>query len=465
METYQRYYSQYIQKSYFEKEQFDKIFKVNNNCFTRVLEIGAGCGRTISMYYDRFDKIDLVEPDDKMRNALIQHIKDLKFDKKCQVHESNSLKLPFPDETFDVVTIPFVGISEMSPFHITLSEIFRVLKKDGIFYFLAFNPESDEVINCVENSYLVARSNYDFENRWISIDTLKAPHLGEFGFEINVNIRGCDTYNNFRVQQWSPSVTIWQNLFKTIGFEILHLWGWFSTNIFDSTKDRFVTFVLKKDQISTKDILEKFYDQMSAKYEAICKGDHYRVPLWLRENFSLLSRTYYPRWLDIGCGSGIVGDLIKELHIETSTLDGFDISEQMLIECQKKGIYNHLGKCDLNLGIFEVKPRMYDIVSAIGVLEFVKDINSLIKSIKNILEIDGFFYFTFEKLENEPIIPNHFTFNNEKILRNQYTSDQIIKLFTSFSFEVLKIEEIQAYLSPSLNKHVNYYVGVAKRIK
>jgi predicted TPR repeat methyltransferase len=69
-----------------------------------------------------------------------------------------------------------------------------------------------------------------------------------------------------------------------------------------------------------KNNLENFYDQMSNKYESICKGDHYKVPLWLKKNLSLIPKEYYPRWLDIGCGSGIVGDLIKELKIETVPL-------------------------------------------------------------------------------------------------------------------------------------------------
>lgn len=464
MNSYTNFYCQFYHDLQFEKEQFDFLFNKICDEKERILEIGAGNGRTISMYYNLFKKIDLIEPNKEMSTYLNQYITENNYNEKCKVHNISSLKLPFPDETFDVVTIPFLRISEMSPFHFTLSEVFRVLKKEGVFYFHAFNPDSDEVKKNTNSSFLVSKNGSNFQDKYINLNLLKSPHLGEFGFELNVNVKGVNSNESFNMQQWCPSLSIWQKLFKTVGFEVIHLWKDFSIKNFDLIKDNFVTMVLKKNSSSSKQVVEVLYDQMSGKYESIVKGDHYKVPIWLKENFSDLPKKNYLRWLDIGCGSGIVGDILKELQIKTSTLDGLDLSEKMLIECQKKNIYNHLGKCDLNIGVLEVKPRMYDVVSAIGVLEFVKDFNGLLQSLRNIMETEGLFYFTFEKTEINPTIPDHINFNNEKIMRSQYTSDQIIKMFSGNSFEVLKIQALQAYLSPSINKHVNYYIGVAKKL-
>ena len=53
--------------------------------------------------------------------------------------------------------------------------------------------------------------------------------------------------------------------------------------------------------------------------------------------------------LDVGCGTGVVGVALRELGVET--IDGIDISPEMLSEAAKKGIYRSLTEADLTLPI------------------------------------------------------------------------------------------------------------------
>lgn len=64
------------------------------------------------------------------------------FSQKVKFIEGNVLKLPFENESFDIITIAF-GLRNLSNLEIGLSEMFRMLKKGGRFMSLEFfRPES-----------------------------------------------------------------------------------------------------------------------------------------------------------------------------------------------------------------------------------------------------------------------------------------------------------------------------------
>ena len=67
--------------------------------------------------------------------------------------------------------------------------------------------------------------------------------------------------------------------------------------------------------------------------------------------------------LDAGCGTGLVGVLLKEAGI--SFLTGIDYSPGMLAEAERKGVYDALHTMDMNLPL-TLPSDSYDAVTCIG---------------------------------------------------------------------------------------------------
>ncbi|BDW95241.1 methyltransferase type 11 [Thalassospira tepidiphila] len=70
------------------------------------------------------------------------------------------------------------------------------------------------------------------------------------------------------------------------------------------------------------------------------------------------------RVLDAGCGTGLVG---KELHEQCDpTIDGVDLSADMLKKARQKGVYDALETADLTQKL-DIKDDAYDGVISVGV--------------------------------------------------------------------------------------------------
>lgn len=67
--------------------------------------------------------------------------------------------------------------------------------------------------------------------------------------------------------------------------------------------------------------------------------------------------------LDAGCGTGLVGVLLKEAGI--STLTGIDYSPGMLAEAERKGVYDTLHTIDMNNPL-TLPSDSFDAVTCIG---------------------------------------------------------------------------------------------------
>ena len=67
--------------------------------------------------------------------------------------------------------------------------------------------------------------------------------------------------------------------------------------------------------------------------------------------------------LDAGCGTGLVGVLLKEAGM--SLLTGIDCSPGMLAEAERKGVYDALHTMDMNLPL-TLPSDSYDAVTCIG---------------------------------------------------------------------------------------------------
>lgn len=95
--------------------------------------------------------------------------------------------------------------------------------------------------------------------------------------------------------------------------------------------------------------VEALFDQYAPQFEqALVERLGYRVPEMLdelvRQEMALLGIEHFARALDLGCGTGLMG---QHLRGKADYLEGIDVSAAMIAETARKGIYDSLQKAEL----------------------------------------------------------------------------------------------------------------------
>ncbi len=105
------------------------------------------------------------------------------------------------------------------------------------------------------------------------------------------------------------------------------------------------------------------------------------------------------RILDIGCGTGLCGELLQPYQ---ASIDGVDLSEHMLKIARSKAIYNQLQCQDIEQ-FMETTESLYDLIVGSGILIFIGDLCHIIHLSANRLSPKGRFIFTTYKSESAEV--------------------------------------------------------------
>lgn len=99
--------------------------------------------------------------------------------------------------------------------------------------------------------------------------------------------------------------------------------------------------------------------------------------------------------VDLGTGTGLLLPYLKK-EFAAATLTGVDLSVKMIEECRKKGLADRLIQHDLAAGDWPIEPQSAQLISASGVLEFVRDGDAFIGNAAVILQKDGMAVMTYQ---------------------------------------------------------------------
>lgn len=121
---------------------------------------------------------------------------------------------------------------------------------------------------------------------------------------------------------------------------------------------------------------EKLFDHFADNYELVLEKINYSLPRRLNELAGNVKGTI----VDLGCGSGLVGQALKNPQ---NKIIGVDISRNMLNLAAKKGVYAQLLKGDIlafcQKKIADFKP---DLVVAADVFGYIGNINPILKALQ-----------------------------------------------------------------------------------
>lgn len=167
------------------------------------------------------------------------------------------------------------------------------------------------------------------------------------------------------------------------------------------------------------------FDQHADDFEEILVGQlQYGVPALMAERLDAIGPHRFVRGLDLGCGTGLVGEALRE---RVDTLIGVDLSEGMIETCFDKEIYDHLyiGEAVGFLEDFE-ESDPFDLIAAADVVPYVGDLDPLVKGVASRLTQGGIFAFSTESLDEDAaggrsfiVAPDHRFHHTEAYLKDR----------------------------------------------
>ena len=141
---------------------------------------------------------------------------------------------------------------------------------------------------------------------------------------------------------------------------------------------------------------ENIFNEMSGDFDHHLEELGYQGPMQLLSLLKITenTETKFNRLLDIGCGTGAVGQLF---HDQVKYLMGIDIADKMLGQCEQTGLYNDLECTDIFA--LDAKNKDFDLVVAADVFPYLGELNPIIQAIGQRMIPGGFLLFTTERDE------------------------------------------------------------------
>lgn len=137
---------------------------------------------------------------------------------------------------------------------------------------------------------------------------------------------------------------------------------------------------------------EALFDQYADRFDDALVGKlAYRAPQLLAEALERHGLLPVRRCLDLGCGTGLMGE---RLRARVDWLAGMDISAAMLLKAAGKGVYDSLAKADLVEGNFGAD---YDLLTAADVLMYIGALDGFFENAAAALSSGGVLAFTVER--------------------------------------------------------------------
>jgi predicted TPR repeat methyltransferase len=149
------------------------------------------------------------------------------------------------------------------------------------------------------------------------------------------------------------------------------------------------------------DYVSKVFDGYADTFENhLTHTLQYNVPMRLVENLLRLTAPPSEKWqvLDLGCGTGLVGDAIAP-HARSIT--GVDLSARMIEKSRAKGVYQRLVCDDIVHMLGQEPSASADVILSADVFIYVGKLEAIISACSRVLRPGGHLAFSVETLPDD----------------------------------------------------------------
>ncbi|MCK4525590.1 MAG: class I SAM-dependent methyltransferase [Candidatus Andersenbacteria bacterium] len=221
-------------------------------------------------------------------------------------------------------------------------------------------------------------------------------------------------------------------------------------------------------------IISLYNDKLASQYDKATLEGKWRAPNEVNKmmsEFGLVKSNLTV--LDLGVGTGQSVELFVNKNCKIYAVD---ISNEMLKVAKQKYKRIKTFKYDIGDGLDKLnfKHEFFDIVIAVGVLEFIKSIETIIKDVHQLLKPDSYFAFTYEML-----LPNH-NFQRQRVQGNasgymknppdiinfklcRRSKKEINEILKNVGYQVVRHFKIKAFLKG--HQKIPVYYGVVLVVK
>jgi len=197
--------------------------------------------------------------------------------------------------------------------------------------------------------------------------------------------------------------------------------------------------------------VQTLFDQYAPEFDAaLVERLAYSVPERLLAAVLATGRESFAHVLDIGCGTGLMGE---RMRAAASFLEGMDISPEMLKRAEAKRIYDRLTVCDLQT-VAEL-PKGADLVTAADVFMYIGALDRVFAMVSSALPPEGLFAFSVERHEG----PEALMLQPSR--RYAHSEACVTATLTACGFELLSLE--RAMIRMDRGEPIEGLIVVARR--
>ncbi len=203
-----------------------------------------------------------------------------------------------------------------------------------------------------------------------------------------------------------------------------------------------------------KSNIERFYDQRAGAYGEMITKAEYPIPKWVQDNASSVQGDSV---LDLACGTGNLGAALSAGR-SGFELYGADLSGNMVEQAQLRGIYREVVQQDLARGLPSfAKVQTYDLVMALGFMEFLAQPEALLSQIVRQLNSSGRVWFSLEKTAPDSQASGEIR-PALGFAMYHYCEAEVLRIAEKSELQVLSIIELGSYLRSYDKKRVPWWL-------
>ena len=177
--------------------------------------------------------------------------------------------------------------------------------------------------------------------------------------------------------------------------------------------------------------VEALFDGYADEFDAHLVGElHYEAHRRLVDTLTAASTGPYRSALDLGCGTGLCGPLVRPM---AQRLSGVDLSGRMLERARALGLYDRLECADI-AAFLDGTDEPYDLVLAADVFIYVGDLARVFAGVRRVMA-SGLFCFSVETLAPG----DSADFRLLPSLRYAHATDYILRLAAAHGFSPVSL--------------------------